>query len=122
MIGTQKQILEYLQDKSDANQLYELKEIKSGKKQRSIYQNKYYWWVLIEIIADYMGIKYPYEKMELHMQLKDQFWVKTTTDLDTAEFSFLVNEIRAWFLEHRNLYIPEPDEEENLASLDKYLN
>ena len=62
-----------------------------------------------------------FEVMEQHKQIKDYFWLETTTDLSTSEFQYMCEEIRAWYLQERWLYIPLPRESEDLANLDAYL-
>ena len=90
---------------------------KQKKAVRSIAQSNYYWWVVIEYISDFIWLEHNFEKMELHKQIKDAFQLKTTTNLDTAEFSQMVNERIAWYREHRNLIIPKPNEHEDFVSL-----
>jgi len=119
MIWTKKQIINYLEKQND-NTLFEIKK-KTEKTLRSIAQNKYYFWVVLDVIADYVWLQFNYEKMELHQQIKKDFWVETTTELSTSEFAFLMKEIKAFFLEKFNVYIPDPNEVENLKSLEKYL-
>lgn len=119
MIWQKKEIIEFLKNQNDED-FFEIKK-KQEKSIRTIAQNKYYFWVVLEYIADYVGLKYNFEKMQLHEQIKKDFWVETTTELDTSEFAFLMNEIRAFFLEKFELYIPTPNEAEELENLDKYL-
>lgn len=137
IIGTKTQILEnFFWEKSlilkailkileafswtDDEKIYELTE-KKQKSIRTIAQNRYYFWVVIEYIADYIGLSHNFEKMEIHKQIKDYFKIETTTWLSTVEFQKMIEEIRAWYLEHRQLYIPLPREVEDLADLEKYL-
>jgi len=62
-------------------------------------------------------LQHNFEKLEIHKQIKDNFKLETTTNLDTAEFSAMVNEIIAWYKEYRNLHIPLPNEDEDFANL-----
>lgn len=117
-----KAILKILESFSwfDDGKLYEFTE-KKQKSLRSIAQNRYYFWVVIEYIADFMWFQHNFEKLEIHKQIKEYFWLKTTTDLEVDEFKAMIEEIRAWWLEYRQLYIPLPREVEDLADLEKYL-
>jgi hypothetical protein len=68
--------------------------IKKQKAQRTNEQNKYYWGVVIPILADYFG----YESDEMHMVLRGKFLrihdekhpdfviAKSTTKLSTTDF------------------------------------
>ncbi len=121
MIWTLRQILKFIiknWNKKDA--IFEIKQ-KREKTLRSLAQNRYYFWVILEYICAFIGIWHKFEKLEMHKQIKDYFQLETTTDLDTKEFAKMCEEIRAWYLEYRDLYIPLPNEVEELASLEKYL-
>ena len=137
MIGTKAQILEKFFKRNnlvlksilkilevfgwnDDEKIYELTE-KKQKSIRTIAQNRYYFWVVVEYIADFIWLQHNFEKIEIHKQIKEYFKLETTTDLEVSEFKAMIEEIRAWWLEYRGLYIPLPREVEDLADLEKYL-
>lgn len=121
MIDTKKWIIAHLSNSEiDENEIFELTR-KTKKSIRTIAQNKYYFWVVLEKICDFIWLQHKFEKLEMHKQIKDYFELETTTDLSTVEFQKIIEEIRAWYLEYRGLYIPLPREVEDLADLEKYL-
>ncbi len=95
--------------------------VKQKRNRRSDRQNRYYWGVVIKIIADHLG----YEPDELHESLKRKFLgevedryglrrVASTTMLTTAEFIETYTEpIKRWAAEYLRLYIPDPNEVES---------
>ena len=118
MIWNKEETKERLDKQKDW--MFEIKK-KQVRNNRTYAQVKYYFWVIIKYIAEEIWLSNQFEIMELHSQIKDYFWLETTTWLDIPEFSAMCEEIRAWYLEHRNLYIPLPREDEDLKSLEKYL-
>lgn len=121
MIDTKKWIIAHLsQPEIWENEIFELTR-KTKKSLRSIAQNRYYFWVVVEYIADFIWLQHKFEKLEIHNQIKEYFKLETTTDLEVSEFKAMIEEIRAWWLEYRGLYIPLPRECEDLADLEKYL-
>ncbi len=87
--------------------------LRSPKKIRSQQQNKYYWVVIVNTLAEHLG----YSSDEMHGILKYQFAGKldttTTTDMSTIEFSeYYIKWIRDWALSEHELYLPEPNEVE----------
>ncbi len=137
MIGTKTQILEKFFKRNnlvlksilkileifgwnDDEKIYELTE-KKQKSIRTIAQNRYYFGVVVEYIADFIWLQHNFEKIEIHKQIKEYFKLETTTDLEVSEFKAMIEEIRAWWLEYRGLYIPLPRECEDLKDLEKYL-
>ncbi len=93
--------------------------IQKERKKRSNQQNAYYWGCVIAIFADSLG----YEPEELHEALKWQFLrthsdkpdlpsVRSTTDLDTAEFTEYIEQIRRFAAEKHGCIIPSPGEVE----------
>lgn len=104
--------------------LAELKEgeyvltIKKRVKERTNRENKYYWSVIVEILADHTG----YTKDEVHECLKLKFLseedVRTglvklgsTADLSTIEFEKFCSDVRQWASRDLSCYIPLPNEE-----------
>lgn len=119
MIWNKQKALEYIESLSDEDIIEVTK--KQKKTLRSLAQNKYYFWVLLNYICEFIWISHKFEILEQHKQIKDYFWLETTTDLSTSEFKAMCEEIRAWYLENRGLYIPLPRESEDLKDLEKYL-
>ena len=90
--------------------------VRRPKSQRSDPQNRYYWSVLVAMIADYCG----YTTDEAHEALKWQFLrrpadvvgapdtVRSTTSLSTAEFADYCERIRTWAAVDMGLAIPDP--------------
>jgi hypothetical protein len=89
--------------------------IKRHEKQRSNPQNKYYWKIVVGMIADETGLT----PDETHEALKMKFLpkhhdllptVKSTTKLSTIEFQAYIAEIVMWAAEFLQLVIPDPNE------------
>lgn len=119
MIWTKQKALEYIESLDDDSIIEVTK--KQTKTIRSYAQSKYYFWVILKYICEHIWIMHKFEVMEQHKQIKDYFWLETTTDLSTSEFKYMCEEIRAWYLQERWLYIPLPRESEDLRSLETYL-
>lgn len=94
--------------------------IKEYKKERSRFQNRYYFGVVLKIIADYTG----HDVEELHEVLKVMFLStkdvemsgdiysipQSTTKLNTKEFEEYLERIRRWALMDLEVQIPLPNE------------
>jgi len=91
--------------------------IRKPKKIRSLEQNRYYWGVIIKILAETWG----WDAEELHEVLKFKFnkipgenglpdRPGSTTDLSTIDFENYLEEIRRWALTEYQIYIPLPNE------------
>jgi len=97
--------------------------VKTPDKSRSNNQNRYYWGVVLKLIADHTG----YSIDELHEILKgiflrkrieletkngisEQFISKSTAELTTAEMETYLSNIRQWSSLELGCYIPEPNE------------
>lgn len=85
--------------------------------QRSNQQNRYYWGVVIKILADETG----YTSDEMHSALAYQFlltvgtrkllpFVKSTAKLSTAEFEEYMTKVRSFASVELKTYIPTPNE------------
>lgn len=95
--------------------------IKKRKRQRSKNQNDYYWAVIVDMVAEAMGIT-PKQANEF---LKSEFltvgierngkrWevTRSSSDLSTVEFEEYCQNCRMWASAELGIYIPEPNEAE----------
>lgn len=90
--------------------------VRELKRRRSDRQNRYYWGVVVALLAEYFG----YSREEMHEALKMKFLrkeppdkpatVRSTTDLSTQEFEDYLEEVRQWAAEFYGIDIPLPDE------------
>ncbi|OPY83165.1 MAG: hypothetical protein A4E71_02920 [Smithella sp. PtaU1.Bin162] len=93
--------------------------LKEEKSQRSLNQNNYYWGVVLKVLSEHTG----YDPDDMHeicryMFLKsfktvgnfDREYVKSTTELNTAEFEEYLEKIRRWAAVELNCYTPLPNE------------
>lgn len=108
---TFKKIQEYVKGKDD----FFVIEIQKSKRIRSLNQNKYYWGVVVKIIANHTG----YTSDEMHQWLASEFlsynskgrvFTKSTTKLNTLEFEQYLEKCRQWGQEEMSCYIPLPNE------------
>lgn len=109
----------FLSETKKLNGIFAMK-ISRWKQPRSMNQNKYYWGVVIEGLAQHLG----YESEELHDALRQKFLrvqsldhrlpphAKSTTDLNTKEFEEYVDKIRRFADVELNYFIPLPNEVE----------
>lgn len=90
--------------------------VRAPIKDRSVKQNKYYWAVIVAMIAEFMGER---DKKYVHEQLKAKFLmdfsgklpvIKSSADLSTLEFEEYQSTIREWASEDLEIYIPLPNE------------
>jgi hypothetical protein len=91
---------------------------------RSLQQNRWYWGVIVEILADHTG----YSPDEIHEILKAKFIPKrlaisdqngeikgefviggTTTKLDKVAFGEFCESVRQWAADDLGVVIPDPD-------------
>lgn len=86
---------------------------------RSSQQNRYYWGVVINMLAEFTG----YTPDEMHDALKMLFLkipgerglpdrLKSTTELTTVEFENYMEQIRNWAAVELAYYVPLPNEVE----------
>jgi hypothetical protein len=92
--------------------------VRELRRTRSHRQNRYYWGVVIALLAEHCG----YEPEEMHEALKLQFLrvpadedhpletVRSTARLKTSEFEVYLEQIRRWAATEMGVYIPEPNE------------
>lgn len=84
-------------------------------KVRTIQQNKYYWAVIVDMLAEHCGMT----DEEMHESLKDKFLsiydpaidlkrIRSTTELNTMEFIEYNERIKRWASEFFGLVIPDP--------------
>lgn len=111
-----------------------VKEVISGlteSKIRSVEQNNYYWGVVLEIIAEYLGYIGPGEKDLLHREMRAKFlvrmgklgpYVESTTNLSTKLFEKYLETIRTFVKDMYGLKIPLPNEAEASEESDTYMN
>ena len=90
-------------------------QIKKYRKGRTLNQNKY----LFGVIYRYLGHEIGYTVEECHQLMKVRFlsyqngihtFTRSTTDLDTAEMTEYIDQIRTFALEEFSCYIPEASE------------
>ncbi len=95
---------------------------------RSIQANRYYWGIVIPLIAGHVGMN----KEDLHELLKFKFnkgivldpesgevleIPKTTTNLKVAEFQSYIEAVKQWATEFLGVIFPEVDELPNEISV-----
>ena len=90
--------------------------IRRRRRARSTRQCRYYWGVVVAMLAEACG----YTPDELHDGLKWKFLrhqaesalptVRSTTDLTTTEFEEFLETVRAWAATDLNVHIPLPNE------------
>ncbi len=89
--------------------------VEKWKKDRSDAQNRYYWGVVVKILADELG----YFPEEMHDALKLEFLrkeskplptVRSTTSLSTEEFEDYLEKVRIMSLTKYEVRIPLPGE------------
>lgn len=96
-------------------------EIKEAKEKRTLNQNSYYW-VCLGIVGKHCG----YTSDEMHELMKFKFLgvqemsikhtgevlksLKSTSKLNTLEFTAYIENIRNWSLNELDCYLPTPEE------------
>lgn len=115
MLGTKKDILEWLQDKKEED-IFEITK-KQEKSLRSQAQNRYRWSCVVETISNWSWDN----PISTHYWLKQMFKLETTTDLSTDEFSSMCKIIIDLFQEKFNLKIHLPNEDKEMQYRAKYL-
>lgn len=93
------------------------------KKERSNFQNRYYWGVAIDLLSEHTGST----PEEVHSILKTRFlksfklidtklgmveieYVRSTSNLTTKEFEEYLSQVRIWASSELSVWIPEPNE------------
>lgn len=92
--------------------------LRKHRKPRSLSQNAWYWSCIVPLLAEVAG----YDDEEMHAALKMRFLrnhgdselpsVRSTSDLDTAEFTEYIERCRQLAAEFYGLVIPDPGEAE----------
>jgi len=90
--------------------------VRRKRKKRSGRENRYYWAVIVDILANHLG----YTPQEMHEALKWELLrirhrgkpdtVKSTADLSTVEFEDYCSRARMWASAELGCYIPLPNE------------
>ena len=90
--------------------------VRKRRSKRSDQQNRYYWGVVVQILADHCG----YSPEEMHEALKEKFLgtqerdehglikMRSTAVLSKDEFVRYTNEVMRWAAENLTIYIPDP--------------
>lgn len=93
--------------------------LKEEKSQRSLNQNSYYWGVVLKVLSEHTGYdpddiheicRYMFLKSFKTVGSKELEYVKSTADLNTAEFEEYLEKIRRWAAVELNCYTPLPNE------------
>lgn len=79
--------------------------LKEKTAERSDQQSRYYFGVVVAMIADYVG----HTKDEMHSILKEKFHIKTTTTLKANEFQDYISKVIRFAATDLELNIPDPD-------------
>lgn len=89
--------------------------VRRKRSQRTLAQNRYYFGVCVQILAEHFG----YETTEMHEALKFKFLrtheeealpsVRSTTTLNTKEFIDYIDRIQRWAATEHDLFIPDPE-------------
>lgn len=102
MIWTKKDLIPKLEEAKD-NDIFELVK-KREKSIRSLAQLRYYWWVVVDIIWDFHWLT----PIETNESLKLLFKEDTFTELDTAEFKYVIETIIEMWKTKYQVEIPTP--------------
>jgi len=93
--------------------------IKEHKSQRSLNQNSYYWGVVLKTLSEKTGYtademheicRYMFLKSFKTIGDKEREYVKSTTELSTAEFEEYLEKTRRWATVELSCYIALPNE------------
>ena len=94
--------------------------LRKRKSKRSLDANNYYWGVVIQRLAEYLGYNTAEQKEQLHHALKEKFasvkddnglvMMESTAKMSTERFQKYLADIRQWTAEFLNYRLPEPNE------------
>lgn len=91
--------------------------LRKQTKKRTDPQNRFYWGVVIPMLAEHFG----YSKDEMHEALKWKFLQKpganpptvgSTKKMDTVKFNAYIEQIQVWAAQEYSIIIPDPNEVE----------
>ena len=104
--------LNFLKDKDQKKQIDYVITIKKNRPVRSISQNSYYWICLQAIAAetgDTTDQLHEWYKLEfLSQEFRGKIIGKSTTELDSGEFTIYLNKVKTHAREFHNVYISDP--------------
>lgn len=95
--------------------------VRKFEKTRSNEANRYYWGVVVDMIAEAMGIlkdeahdfgKSLFLKEGLEVNGKRYELIRSTANLPTSEFWSYIDKLKMWASSELQIYIPEPNEVE----------
>ena len=103
-------------------------EVKKARKYRSVFQNSYYWGVVITLVAGRLKeLGHDVDKDLTHEFLKGRFLYtemtageetmrvpKKTSDLSTTEFEEYVETVKQFAAETLEVFIPDPNDDDVL--------
>ena len=113
-----KRLYQVLQNLQHGNYKINIQRIRDG---RSLNQNRYYWAVVVALLASELG----YFKDEMHELLRRKFlaytktnpttgeqemFSKSTASLTTQEMEEYLEAVRIWAISELDVYIPLPNE------------
>ena len=105
-------LTEYISNLKDGQEI--VLEIKTKRRIRSLSQNALYW-LWLDVISQDTG----FTSEDLHSTFKSLFLVdntqkiplvRSTTDLDTAQFTLYLNKIEDLCFDKLNIKLPQPEE------------
>jgi hypothetical protein len=119
VLQEQQAFLKYLKGLEGQEVTITVKKKRKMKDDRSNRQNRYYWSVVVQTLADELG----YTPEEMHEAIKYEFLARdidlkglpsvtmaSTATLNTKEFEDLMSKIRQWASINLSIYIPAPNE------------
>ena len=117
VLSDRAKFYDFIRGQKDSNVIVAIQRPQS---QRTISQNSYYW-QLLKILGDEIGehpeklhndIKEEFLSEHIHSNLfnKDKKIIKSTTELNTKEFSEYIEKIKHWASEFLNVYLPDANE------------
>lgn len=93
--------------------------IKESRRTRSANSNRYYWGVVVPIIAEHLGytsdemheaLKYKFLRLEADCAASDLPKIRSTASLDVKEFGTYLESVITWAGADFGLVIPDPGE------------
>jgi len=90
-------------------------EVKQVRKSRTPWQNKYFH-VIVKLFSDHTGYETEESKTiikrscGLHYRKGNQVFLKSTSDLDVAEFSEFLDKVIRWCAMEHNIVVPDSEQ------------